>query len=246
MIVGAVVAASVASPWVLQYSQRAKARDRDEILRRQAGRVTQLSAENQDLSNRLAQARSSALAHDQLRELLRLRGEIGPLRDAASEAARLRVENRPPPTARTGPDEPSPTPAAPDPRTVRAYWPKTQLNFAGYADPQSALKTALWAMTRDDPEALAASVTPEAKSALAREKWFDHGPPAEEIAAATKKIADSVNPSSGFYVVGQDLVSPEQSVLEVYFEGEGTTRKFALLKIGEEWKFDHLGDGSWP
>jgi hypothetical protein len=129
---------------------------------------------------------------------------------------------------------------------VRAYWPKTQLAFAGYADPASSLETALWAMSRGDPGVLAASVTPEARAKLAREQWDNHGTPDEEIATSTKKIADSLNPSSGFYIVGQNLISQDQAILDVYFEGEGKTRQFAMKKIDEEWKFDELGKGAWP
>ena len=61
-----------------------------------------------------------------------------------------------------------------------------------------------------------------------------------------QKIADSLSPSSGFYLVGQDLGSQDQAILDVYFEGEGKTRKFALKKIGADWKFDNLGNGLWP
>src|ERR1035437_9321473 len=103
--------------------------------------------------------------------------------------------------------EPSLAPTPPDPQTVQAYWPKAQLASAGYADPAAALQTALWAMSRGDPDALAASVTPEARSKLTREQWLKHGPPEEELAAATRNIADSLSPSSGFYLVGQNLVS---------------------------------------
>ena len=40
--------------------------------------------------------------------------------------------------------------------------------------------------------------------------------------------------------------SQDQAILDVYFEGEGKTRKFALKKIGADWKFDNLGHGLWP
>jgi hypothetical protein len=245
-IVGGVVIASVAAPWAVQHSAQVKWRERNELLRQQTGRWTELSAENQRLSNLVAQAESSALSSEQFRELLRLRGELGPLRQTVSEIAKLQVANQQLLAGRTTPAEPSRAPAPPDPQTVRAYWPKTQLALAGYADPAAALETALWAMGRGDATALAASVTPEARSKLTREKWFQHGPPEEELAAASRNIADSLSPSSGFYVVGQDLLSQDQATLDIYFEGEGKTRKAALKKIGDEWKFDNLGNGAWP
>ena len=245
-IVGAVVIASVAAPLTVQHSEQVKWRERNELLRQQTERWAELSAENQRLSNLVAQAESSALSSEQFRELLRLRGELGQLRQTVSEIAKLRVTNQQLLAGRATPAEPSRAPAPPDPQTVRAYWPKAQLALAGYADPAAALETALWAMSRGDADALAASVTPEARSKLTREQWLKHGPPEEELAAATRNIADSLSPSSGFYLVGQNLVSQDQATLDVYFEGEGKTRKAALKRIGDEWKFDNLGNGAWP
>ena len=161
--------------------------------------------------------------------------------------------------------EPRSEPSRPDPQTFVAYWPKAQLTFAGYADPTSGLRTALWAMSRNDPNALEASVTPETRAelierALTTALWvlsrndpdalagrvapeikyrelIDHLSPAERMAFQAKGAADSLGLSSGFYVVGQKLISQDQAMLDVYFEGEAATRRFALSKIGEEWKW---------
>jgi len=54
-----------------------------------------LAADNESLSNRLAQVRApSPLAGDQFRELLRLRGEVGRLRDKTNLVGKLQQENR--------------------------------------------------------------------------------------------------------------------------------------------------------
>jgi hypothetical protein len=245
-VVVAVVIAGVAAPLAVRHSAQVKWREQDELLRQQTGRWAELSAENQRLSNLVAQAESASLSKEQFLELLRLRGELGQLRQTVSEIAKLRATNQQLLAGRANPEAPSRAPAPPDPQTVRAYWPKAQLALAGYADPAAALETALWAMSRGDATALAASVTPEARSKLLREEWLQHGPPEEELAAATRNIADSLSPSSGFYLVGQDLVSQDEATLDVYFEGEGKTRKVALKRIGNEWKFDNLSNGAWP
>jgi hypothetical protein len=114
-------------------------------------------------------------------------------------------------------------------------------------------------MSQGDPELLAASVTPEAKSELTREKWFDHGTAADEMAAAARKIANSLQASGAFYLVGQKTTAPDLAILEVHFDGEGKSRKVALRKIGDEWKFSVMaragetdeeglqhGYGAWP
>ena len=54
----------------------------------------------------------------------------------------------------------------------------------------------------------------------------------ERISNATKTVADSLAPASGFYLVGQELNSPGEATLDVYFEGEGATRRFVLKQIG--------------
>jgi hypothetical protein len=245
-LVGAVVIASAAGPLAVRHWHQGKSRHRMEALRQQARQLAELAAENQRLSNLVAQTRSAALSKEQFRELLRLRGEIGRLRQAASEVDTLRAASRPLPAGQTSPQEPPPALPPPDPQKVQAYWPKSQLAQVGYSDPAAALQTALWAMSWGDPEALAASATPEAKTNLTRELWFQHGPPAEELAASTRLIAESLGPTTGFYVVGQRSESQDEAELEVYFQGEGKTRPFTLKKIGEEWKFDNLGNGIWP
>lgn len=245
-VFGAVVVTSVATHWLIRHWEQAHWREKSESLRQQAARLTDLSSENARLSNLVAQTESASLSEDQFRELMRLRGEVGLLRRTANELAKLRAQNQQLLAGRASLEEQTHAQSPPDPQTVRAYWPKAQLAFAGYADPAAALQTALWAMNRGDPEALAASVTPEAKSTLTKETWFEHGTPAEEIALATRKIADSLRPASGFYVVGQNAPSPDQAILDVYFEGEGKTRKVALKKTGDQWKFDNLGNGAWP
>ncbi len=105
------------------------------------------------------------------------------------------------------------------------------------------LETALCAMGRGDTSLLAASVTPEAKRRMTREDWVgvEHGSPADEIAASTRNIADSLGPSGAFYLVGQKLTAADQAILDVYFDGEGKTRKFALEKIGAQWKLRAMG-----
>jgi hypothetical protein len=245
-LAGALVVASIAAPLAVRHWQQVQSRQRMDALRQQAARLADLAAENQRLSDLVAQAGSPALTKQQFRELLQLRGEIGRLREAAKELDRLQAADRQLPAGQPtaeGSARPAPPP---DPQQVQAYWPKSQLAHAGFNDPTAALQTALWAMSRGDPEALAASVTPEAKTNLTRELWFEHGPQAEELAASTRLIAESFSPTTGFYVVGQRLESPDEAELEVYFEGEGKTRPFTLKRIGREWKFDSLGNGNWP
>lgn len=262
-VVGAIVVASGAAPLLIQHHARVQWREREALLRQQAGQFAELAAENTRLSKLVARTKTSSLSSDQFTELMKLRGEIGRLRQDASEVARLQAAHQQLLAASRN-SQPQSGPALPDPQTVLAYWPKAQLSSAGYADPTSGLQTMLWAMSRNDPNALAASVTPEARSelidgALKTALWamsrndpdalagtvapeikyralMDNVSPAERMAVQAKGAADSLGLSSGFYVVGQKLMSTDQAFLDVYFESEGATRRFAVNKIGDEWK----------
>ena len=83
-IISAVVVASLAAPMFVQHQAQARLRERDEWSRQQKEQLAQLTADNQRLANLLAGARGSrALPYDQFRELLKLRGEAGRLRQQA-------------------------------------------------------------------------------------------------------------------------------------------------------------------
>ena len=238
--VGAILVVSVAAPLLIQRHVRIQWRERTALLQQQAERFAELSAENKRLSDLVAQTRSTSLSSDEFRELMKLRGQIGQLRQDGSELATHQAMHQ----HRLSPSEssePTSVPPLPDLQTVQAYWPKAELTFAGYANSLSALQTTLWAMTRNDPNALAASVTPETRSNLV-DRAFTDGSPADRIAAQANSIADSLGPASGFYVVGQDLaaritgLNPDLHIFNVYFEKEGATRGFALKKIDDEWR----------
>ncbi len=91
-IAGAIVVTSVVTPLLVQQRAHARLRDQDEGLRQRAVRLANLSAENQQLSNLLAQANGSpSLSKDQLSELLRLRGEVGRLQRDVQELSQAKT-----------------------------------------------------------------------------------------------------------------------------------------------------------
>jgi len=87
--ISALVVAGAATALVVQHQAQTKLRDQSESLRQQ---ITQLQANNESLSNRLATAgarpaSSQSLPDGQSNELLKLRGEVGVLQQQASEAS---------------------------------------------------------------------------------------------------------------------------------------------------------------
>jgi RNA polymerase sigma factor (sigma-70 family) len=90
-IVSAVVVAGVATSSVVQYQARARLRAQDGSLQQQSEQLAQLAADNQRLSNVVAQEDSS---RGQLSQLPKLRAEAESLRRQTSGLAVLRAENR--------------------------------------------------------------------------------------------------------------------------------------------------------
>jgi len=221
----------LAASLVIQQSGQAKLREKAEALRQQAEQIAQLSAENERLSNLVARAANpQTLPPDQLSELLRLRGQIGLLRQATKEQAQLRAVNAQLRAASgTSEKELAAARAAPN------FWAKDRLAFAGYAGPEAALKTALWAMNNGDLKACLACCAfgPEATAALEQQ-------PREEVEAAMtaelKMMSESLAPSIGFHILDKKVKSPDQAILNLSFDGEGKARKFVMKRIGNEWK----------
>jgi RNA polymerase sigma factor (sigma-70 family) len=88
----ALVVAGAAATLVVQYQSQAKLRGENESFRRQ---ISQLKADNESLSNLAAQAaKPASLSGGQFDELLRLRGEVGTLRQQNSELAGIQRENQ--------------------------------------------------------------------------------------------------------------------------------------------------------
>jgi len=102
-ILGAVIAAGVATPLVIHYQTQARLRDRDSALQQQSEQLAQLTAENARLSNLVARANSS-LAQDQSRELLKLRGEVGVLKGQLAAAVKVQQRNTHAPQAKAESD----------------------------------------------------------------------------------------------------------------------------------------------
>jgi RNA polymerase sigma factor (sigma-70 family) len=91
---GAIIVGGLAATVAIQLQAESKVREENQALRLQ---LAGLAAENESLSNRVAQATlARPLADDQFRELLRLRGEVGMLRQQTNLLGSLREKIRTP------------------------------------------------------------------------------------------------------------------------------------------------------
>jgi RNA polymerase sigma factor (sigma-70 family) len=89
-IVSAILVAGVATSLVIQHQTQAKMQEVDTFLQQQADQLARLQAENERLVNLAPQTG----APNQLKDLIRLRGEVGSLRKQTNDLATLQEENR--------------------------------------------------------------------------------------------------------------------------------------------------------
>ena len=134
----------------LEHQAGLRLREENTNLRQKSGRMAGLAAENERLARLLAETnRSRSLSDGQLRELLRLRGEVGVLREQSKELEALRNEKRQADASLA--DSLKAQSAAPAGAVATAdYWPRDSWAFAGYASPDAALQSSFWAASTGD------------------------------------------------------------------------------------------------
>lgn len=168
-------------------------------------------------------------------EVVRLRGEVTQLRNSAKEGEKLRAENQRlqaenrqmrSSAGAAAANTPTPPPAA-----SKDQFPKESWTFAGYATPEAALVSAIWAMKEGNPKTYAASLAPEEQTRMAQ-TWANKSE--AEIAA---KHQQDVAAITGMRILERQAASPDEVVMSVYIEGVGRMEKVSMKRLGEEWKF---------
>lgn len=235
-VISVIVAASAIGTLAIQHRAKVHLREQKESLQQQTDAVAQLSEENERLSNLVTQVKSSdPLSREQLTELLRLRNEVGQLRHADAEKPRLQADN-----ARLRAKAEQTAKQLAEAQALPNYWPKDQLAYAGYGDPESALKSMLAAMKNGDVSSYQTMLTPEALADLQKE-LAKHGLSQEQQEKELKAMGTSlVSSSAGFHIVDETMPAPDQAVINLSFDGEGVERKFVLKQVQNQWKFQDL------
>jgi len=213
---------------VLQHQSNARLRDENLSLLQKYGQFTGLQTENARLSNLLANARQAeSVSRDQLSELLRLRGEVALARNQRADLDNTREENRRSRSAGAV--------AAPQQEAAPAQddFPKETWTFAGYATPEAAFQSTVWALSNGEVKTLFASMAPDELS-RSQERW--QGKTEEEIAANGKAEFEKIK---GFRILKKETLSDDEVVLTLFVEGlspNEPTPRMKLVRIGNEWK----------
>ncbi len=127
----------------------------------------------------------------------------------------------------------------PEPVSVtETNFPKSSWNFAGFANPQSALISIFWAQTKSDTKTLLASITPYAKRTQQQQIQDTMSRTGESETEAYADRVRKMDQTSGFQILGQDLVSNDQVLLHLYLQGNEIQLDAKMIKLGNEWRLD--------
>jgi hypothetical protein len=233
-LLGVLALLGLATGLAVEHQTRLELREERQALQQQVDRVTALLAEKeQQTSLPSAASPGRPMAGDSSAELLRLRAEVGALLQLTNEWARASNDNT---EAHAALDryilDASPKIATAD------FWPRDSWNFAGFASPDDALRSSLWASNNGNLQALLDSTTGQLLQKIQNE--FE-GKSADE--AAIRAMDEVVNLKS-VQVLNREYPSADTAVLTTAF-ADGTqtqTNRFLLKRIDNQWKLAGLND----
>jgi hypothetical protein len=204
------------------YQGRLGLEEENQGLRQQLDQMAELVTENERLSNLVAQAsQSQPQSEDQMRELLRLRGEVNLLRQQGNAAG-------------TSPNRNAQSGAAAQPAAATAnYWPRNSWAPVGYATPDAAIQSALYAASKGDVKGFLGGITDEVQ------KTLELGPDGNSSGGLLAAMAAETAKLKAVRVLGREAQADDTIVVTAAFDEEnGTaTRKLLVKKVGGEWKF---------
>jgi len=167
------------------------------------------------------------------REVHRLRNEVSQLRADVKQADQLRAENQRL-RAAGKPLQAAPSTGVAVPSAAisqEGYYAKENWAFIGYATPEAALQSVIWAMREGDTRTLLASLTPEEMERMQKE-WGNKSE--AQVSADTKRGTDKI---SGIRILESKTLSDDEVVLSVFAAGgEDKVQKISLKRYGAEWK----------
>jgi RNA polymerase sigma factor (sigma-70 family) len=235
-IVSAVVV-GLATFSVIQHQAQVKLRAQNESLSRQVDQLSQLAAENQNLSNLLADANNAeAIAKEQ-----------------------LRAQKQKPTKPHAAIQPPSEVSTSPAPKSDPIKLPKNSWANVGFATPQAALQTRGWAVLNGDRDLFKQSlfITDDARKfaedALVKmaeastnpnkaqyiQQVLNNNYGVEEAVLMPMMAANQNNTYTGYEILSQESPSADDMVLQVETEmasAPAQTEALNFQRFGNDWK----------
>ena len=220
LTIGAVIAAGLGTTAIVERRAGQKLLRENAAL---AGEKRALDEHTQRLTQELESRRGEPAGGGE-RKLASLSAEVAALRRQAGDTTRVQADNQRLRAALTAAEALPPAPVAP------AIIAKESWRFAGYADPESAFQSSVWAMSQANITMFLAGMVPDGAE---RRKW--EGRSQEERLNGMKVDTDKV---TGFRIVDREVVSDDEVILAIYAQGLDETGKFRFRRLGNEWRLD--------
>ena len=228
VVTGAVIFGAV------QHQAQVQLREENKSLRQQLEQMAQIEADNERLSNLVAQA-NNHLPNEQFMELLKLRGEVGLLRQQTNGLQKLQEKNQQLQSALTSRNISPNLQATNSPLKMPpvAVYPKASWTFAGYATPEAAFQSLNWAAANGNLNALLDGSTPDMQKQFA-EQFVNKSE--SDIA---DKLTNHINKNTEVSILNKDVRSDSEIVLTVLGDGEENNlpTKLVFQKIDGQWKY---------
>lgn len=217
--------------WLATEHQRLRARTAEhQRLEQQVRQMANLAVRNEQLSNQLAAGNSSEpLPHDEFMELLRLRGQVGVLKQKQTDLDKARKENQQSHAVLTRYLQ---TLTETNPVATEDYWPRGSWTNAGYASPDAALQTTFWAGYNGDLTNMYASITEEMRTNL------DNEYKGQSNAEISVRLADETYNLASAQILDRQVRDDNTVVLTVELEEREhfETVGMVMKNINGQWK----------
>src|SRR6185369_14185231 len=123
---------------------------------------------------------------------------------------------------------------------MEGYVAKETWSHSGFATPEAALQTLLWAVREGQINAVAECMSPESRP------WFEKEFAHKSEEAKKKALQDGLGQlvqTGGYRLVDKEEVADDKVLLGIQAVSGGTVAKVVLRRFGNEWKF-HDVDGA--
>ena len=209
---------------VLMQQEKQRLGTEIEALKQQLAALTEEQTQRQEAQSKKAMAEAQ--------ELAKLRGEVSRLRVSGTEADKLRAELGALKAQNQQLRNQPAAEAAPAAAAAADQFPRQSWAFSGYATPEAALVSAIWAMKEGKPQVFLDSLSPEEQQRMAQ-IW--QGKSEGEIAA---KHQSDVGNIQGMRILSRTPISNTEMQMQVFLEGANRVETFKMNQAADQqWKF---------
>lgn len=190
------------------------------------GQIQKLQQERDDATNQLAlMSEATARANSNTIELLRLRSAVGMLRLRTNELGRLLQSGQANNATAGSPGQ--------------TNFPRASWKFAGFATPETALQSYMWAKSRGDVKTAFDSATPQLRQEIKDTYFKDKSD--EEISAI---LIDSAKNQTGIQILKKMSAADDQVIYQIHIDGtaDADYSLVTMKKIDDEWKVSSTED----